>query len=393
MNKIGVWIEQPKISAEALTLSATLELPSRGREVLWYRVPLEHQSLLTQGHDPFVLGTLFMAMRTASDLEIHGEVSPSLLRNLEEFQAAWVCWKPNYYSKIEIRADLEREQPLASGSPAAISAFSGGVDSCFTVWRHRIGRCGRLRQNLEAGLLVHGLDIPLEQPEVFGRAAANAKLMLNSLDVKLLSMATNFKQVGGDWEDVFMAGIASCMVWYQSGYSVGLIGSSQPYHTLALPWGSNPITDWMLSSDQFQFIHDGAAYIRTEKVREIAQWPEVLQHLRVCWAGDTLDRNCGRCEKCIRTVLNFRAVGLSRPACLPYEVSDEQILNLSGMHEALLGEFVHILLTAKDAGVTASWVDALERCVKQNRRTLGRGETLWFRAGRRLKRMLRPVKP
>ena len=391
MKKIEVWIERPKWSGQTLVLSATLELPKQSREILWYHFPADHRELLTEGHDAFLLGTVFLAMRSGSDLTIHGEISPSLLRNLEEFQAAWVSWRPHVYSHIQVYAELEAEQPTLA-TDSAIGAFSGGVDSCFTLWRHRMGRCGRLQQNLRAGLLIHGLDIPLEQKEIFDRAADNATHMLTSLDVRSLSMATNFKSIAGTWEDAFMAGIASCMIWYQKSFSAGLVGSSQPYHALALPWGSNPITDRMLSSDSFQLIHDGAAYSRTEKVREIAAWPEVQNYLRVCWEGQELDRNCGRCEKCIRTVLNFRALGLARPACLPFEVTDAQILSLKGMHPALLGEFMHILMTAKNSGINETWVRALERTVIQNRRALERSEALLRRIGLRAKRWLRSMR-
>lgn len=393
MTETHVWIEQPQQSAGQLTLSAVIELPGKRREVLWYRVPLEYEPMLTKGHDPFVLGTLFTAMREASDLVIHGEVSPSLLRNLEEFQAAWACWKPDQYTKIEIRAEQEREQPLAGGTPLAISAFSGGVDGCFTVWRHRTGHRRRGQRELEAGLLVHGFDIPLEQTEVFDRAAANAQRMLESLGVKLLRMATNFKQLKQDWEDVFGIGIASCLMFFQGRYAEGLIGSSEPYSSLVLPWGSNPVTDGLLSSLTFGVVHDGAAYTRTDKVREICAWPEALRDLRVCWQGGRLDRNCGRCEKCIRTVLNFWAIGQPRPACMPYDVTDRQIKAITGLNAPQAGELEQILEVAHSAGVRDSWVEVLAKTVWRNRRALKRGVTPWLRIKWRLKRMLRPVKP
>ena len=44
-----------------------------------------------------------------TDLHVHAGVSPSLLRNLEEFQAAWACWRPGHYARIGISADAERE--------------------------------------------------------------------------------------------------------------------------------------------------------------------------------------------------------------------------------------------------------------------------------------------
>jgi len=133
---------------------------------LWYQVPNEDSSLLNSSLDPFVVGTIFRAMIQSTDFVVHGQVSPSLLQNLTEFQAAWTCWNPKRYKEIEIIAQVEQEQPQAQLSDRAISTFSGGVDSCFTVFRHRKGLCGRLRRNLQACLMVHGFDIPLDQKEV-----------------------------------------------------------------------------------------------------------------------------------------------------------------------------------------------------------------------------------
>ena len=101
-------------------------------------------------------------MRESLDLIVHGEVSPSLLSNIDEFQEAWMCWLPARYSKIEIYADMEKEQSKADFN-AAIVTFSGGADSCFTAWRHKKGTYGRLKQDIDAGLMIHGFDIPLEQ--------------------------------------------------------------------------------------------------------------------------------------------------------------------------------------------------------------------------------------
>jgi hypothetical protein len=54
------------------------------------------------------------------------------------------------------------------------------------VFRHKNGHYGRLTRNLQAGLMVHGFDIPLAQQEVFERAAKKSKAMLNSLGVELI---------------------------------------------------------------------------------------------------------------------------------------------------------------------------------------------------------------
>jgi hypothetical protein len=41
-----------------------------------------------------------------------------------------------------------------------------------------------------------------------------------------------------------------------------------------------------------------------------------MQHLRVCWM-DQSDRNCGKCEKCLRTLTAFELLG-KRDRCVTF---------------------------------------------------------------------------
>ncbi len=50
-----------------------------------------------------------------------------------------------------------------------------------------------------------------------------------------------------------------------------------------------------------RLVHDGAGYSRTEKVGFVAQHPVATKALKVCWQGKERGRNCGVCEKCVRT--------------------------------------------------------------------------------------------
>jgi hypothetical protein len=368
MGKINLWQEEAIEADGSTTVSVTIERPDQARSQLWYRVPSEHRSLITQSCDPFVVATIFEAMTQATDVEVHGQVSPSLLQNLAEFQAAWSCWRPSWYKQIEITAEVEQEPLNIQPSDKAIAAFSGGVDSCFTMFRHRSGRCGRVQRNLQAGLMVHGFDIPLEQKEEFDRAAEKSKAMLASLGVELIAIATNFRELKQDWEDAHGTGIASCLMLFQKGYGAGIIASSDPYDALNLPYGSNPVSDWLLSSKAFQIVHDGASFNRLEKIREIVNWPEALKNLRVCWEGSQKDRNCGRCEKCIRNILVFRVLGLGLPPCFDQDVTDAQILSLKNLKKSQLIELDPILATAQANGLSDSWVTALDECITQYRR-------------------------
>jgi hypothetical protein len=288
-------------------------------------------------------------MRTPADLVVHGALSPSLLRNLEEYQTAWANWYPGIYSHIEIQADSEKEQPQAS-SGSVVSGFSGGLDSSFTVFRHRLQNLGRARQNLTAAVFVHGFDISLSRLEAYQRAALNAQVMLDSLDVEMIPMAMNLKQLGDNWDHSHAAALASCLMLLQGGFSAGLIASSYPYSNLEMGWASNPVTDWLLSSASFQIIHDGAGFNRFEKIRAISEWPAALQHLRVCMRGAERDKNCCRCRKCVRTILYFRFVGCGLPPCFEQDASDFQVLITKYPNQSGITILREILAAAIESG-------------------------------------------
>ena len=365
IKKTHIWQEYTADTDGRIVVGATFEDWQGEKKELWYKVNSRHKEQITQSCDPFVVGLIFTGMRQGTNLVVHGEVSPSLLRNLEEFQAAWRCWRPEQYHKIEIIAEKEVEQEKNRENNKSIMAFSGGVDSCFTAWRHHRG-CGRLTHNLRTGIMVYGFDIPLGKNDIFEMAAEKSRKMLESIGMELITIETNFRQLDDNWEDAHGAGLASCMTLLSGGFSSGLIGSSDPYQKLNLPWGSNAVSDWMMSSDNFSIINDGAGFDRNQKVRNIANWPEAKKYLRVCWEGEQKDRNCGRCEKCIRTILNFRAMGIRLPECFENDVTDEQILGMRPLHFSEVIEYKPILEAAKAAHINESWVQALDKCIKKN---------------------------
>ncbi len=369
MKKLHLWKEDIVESGGEATAAVTIEAEDGSRRRLWFRVPSRFSSMLTDSCNPFVAGTVYTAMRESRDIHVHGEVSFTLLRNLEEFQAAWSSWHPGKYTAIEITADVERDLPVREKSNEAMATFSGGVDGAFTVYRHHTGTCGRLKRDVRAGVFIHGFNIPLERKDIFEAASGKARIMLGSLGIDLITVATNFRELGESFRDTHGAQIASGMMHFENDYPTALIASTEPYNDLNFPWGSNPITDRLLSSDRLEFIHDATAFTRTEKIEAIAGWAEAMKYLRVCWQEDNLDRNCCKCEKCVRTILDFRALGLGLPECFEEDVTDDRIRKLKVVNEVALGFLEEILDTARSRSISGSWVSALEKAVDRNRKS------------------------
>lgn len=304
---------------------------------LWFR-ELDGRALDPRLADVYVLGSLLHWMARGGAVHVHGAVSRTLLSNLDEWQAALLSWLPDEFRAVRFTVE---EVVDAEPSARAIAAYSGGLDSTCTAIRHTRGLAGWHTQALEALLLVHGFDIPLDRALEFEGARQRAGRAAEALGLELHAVATNLRDLGQKWELVHGLGIAASLQLFAPEFGVGLIGSSAPYTRLVLPWGSNPVTDHFLSSGVMRISHDGAALTRTAKAKVVATEPEVLTQMRVCWQGERLSRNCGRCEKCVRTYWALHIAGVRQPACFdaPFSVPPTRVrmpaLNMSYWREML----------------------------------------------------------
>jgi hypothetical protein len=391
-KQIDLWPAQASVVDDKLTTGFNLEGLGADPVELWYQLPAEWGTALSPNCDPYVIASIFVAMEACADLRVHGSVSPSLIRNLEEFQTAWCSWVPGRYHRIDIYSENESELTSSSNS-GAIMTFSGGVDSSFTAFRHRTGKAGRQTKDIQAGLVLRGFDIPIRNRETLGRFQDKAKAMLDSLGMTLIPMTTNLKTIEGESRFTFQSFLNSCLTLLQGGFSTGISGSSSTYRNLlyqwALPYGSNSISDPYLCSNSFPIQIDGAGFNRFEKAQALADWPEAMQNLRVCLGrdGKNRDRNCCRCEKCVRNILSFRASGLGLPACFEKDVSNLDLLKLNFPNPIRIYYFNEVLKQAKAQNVTGSWTSALRVAIAINQvKALARKSRFLRKVNRRLHR-------
>ncbi len=359
-HTVDAWPLAPYTEGGHVFFPSVVEKAKGSRTELWYSVPESSPCRPGNVVDPFAIASLFVAMAGGAGLRIHGEVSPVLLRNLEELSRVWHRWKPDRYRPVEVSADHERER---QGPPPArfLAAFSGGVDSLFTLYRHATGRCGRQRRPVTDALMVHGFDIPLDNGVEWNRAWAGARETCGALGIRLLAMRTNWRALGVDWEDGFGAALASCLTFFAGQFQGALIAASETYDYL-LPWGATPLTIPMFSSERFEIVNDGAGFSRVEKTAVLSGWPEGCRNLRVCWEGPRRDQNCCRCEKCIRTILDFRASAGRLPPCFESDVTLDQIRSLRLRNEVQVHLLQDIVDHVRQIGRSdEEWVRVLER--------------------------------
>ena len=325
--------------------------------------------------DGFALGVLLIAMMAGKALFVHGAMSRSALYNLDLLQSCWALWRPQRYRRIEIRPDRVVDLEAAKPGRPAISAFSGGADSTFTLLRHATKRGGMASHNLRAAVMVHGFDVHLSKPEHFSKLLELRAPLLRELKLDLRTIRTNVKEQGlQNWEDAHGLMVASCLHQFADEFEFGLIASGDPYHELLLPWGSNPITDHLYSGDRLTVVHDGAGNPKVEKIALISQFPAAMEGLHVCFENTEEYRNCGRCGKCINSRLAFMAVGKNNPPCFDAPLSLEQIKAIKVGTVRGYNRLRMLANYAEGHGVEGEWLRIVRRRLRAyERKGIARG--------------------
>ncbi len=293
---------------------------------LYFKFPKKVENDLTDRADPFVYALIFHMMSEGGSFEIEGNVSKSVIDNIIRFARIWHVWEPQKYKKIEIVAN-EIKDDYRPENKKMISAFSGGLDASYTIYKYKKNLDKRFQYDLDRSVMILGADIPVTDKKTFDVAFSKAKKMTDDLGIELIPVETNFRQYKCNWEHCFGSIVIAILNFFSKKYFYGA-ASDDSMKTYTIPWGMHPVTDRYFSNDTFRFIADGYEHSRTERANIIKDWKVGLENLRVCWQNTKdLSSNCGHCEKCIRTKLNFLASGISYLPSMPKQFSISDITN------------------------------------------------------------------
>ncbi len=293
---------------------------------IWFKFPKSVEADLTDRADPFVHALIFPMMEQGGHFEIEGTVSKSVLTNMAMFCRIWHIWCPDKYRPITITAQ-EIADDYRPDNKRMITAFSGGLDAAYTTYKYA-KNLDNSNYQLDKSVMLLGADIPLSERAQFETAFNNAKKMTLDLGVELIPVETNYREGTKDWSYKFGSVILATLEFFSKTYFYGA-ASDDSIHHFQTPWGMNPITDQYLTSDTFRFISDGHEHSRTDRASFIKDWKVGLENLRVCWCNEDKSKNCGKCEKCVRTKLNFMAVGVNHLPSMPNDLTVEELLNNS----------------------------------------------------------------
>jgi hypothetical protein len=306
--------------------------------------------------DGFVQAILFFAMQSGQSIRAHGVMSRQVLINLRELQEFWCTLRPFDYQHVEIIPDEIVDYPRIDAPARAIAAFSGGVDSTFTLLRHRVKQWSNASLPIDTALLVQ--HDPMISAGDHSKLIDRVQPLIDDLGVSLKVLRTNLRQASTQkFNDSHGAQLSACLHNYSYQFDYAVLASTQPYQSMVIPWGSTPATDHLLSTPLMRVFHDGAAFSRTEKIIALARYSIARRTIQVCWHKQ--DENCGLCPKCLRTRLNFLAAGIEDPPCFPGKLDLALIDTIPILDDVSRNELQAILDFADRQGNTGEWVSRL----------------------------------
>jgi hypothetical protein len=284
---------------------------------VYFEVDPAFADSLTCNPHAFLVGCVISAFHHGEKrIAVDGEICPQLREGLMTVMTLMRHW---YYepdkSLVQIEAKIRARSPTP-GKPERTGVFiSGGLDSFAALRSNRLNFPPEHPGSFKDGLVVFGFHD--EEPDDFRKVLASLSEVAQEVGITPIMVRTNLLalgQGGAFWSDeLFGAAFAAVAHVFAKRFStVALASAGVTFKRNLNPHGSHPLIDPNYSSSDLRIHHDGIALSRLDKTRLIADWDFALERLRVCNNTRTVrsrELNCGKCEKCVRTMLAFLALG------------------------------------------------------------------------------------
>lgn len=261
--------------------------------------------------------SLLPAMKAGTPLVLPGEVSPRLLSSAPQIQDILNMWE-SIYKHVPVKA-RKREGSLERGKGVAC-LFGGGIDSFHTMLRHR-------------GEITHLIHLDRSGGDEAAREVNFQRLrkVARETDTTLIEVDANIHEFARQDRLTWRVGpwIVALSLLFQHLFGKILVaGSTTSNYDNLRPQGTHPILDPLWGTESTDFHHDGCEVRRVEKAAQIAGYDIAMKYLLVC-GKEGGAYNCGRCEKCIRSMIGLSAAGaLGRCETLPDEVDLDAVASL-----------------------------------------------------------------
>jgi len=278
---------------------------------MYFEVDNEYVKYLCHENcDSFLVSLLPFIVKHNYDVKINGRISSKLYYQLTNYLLPLLCSEFNK-KKINIDCELSNINFNSSGVGASVSL---GVDSFYTLIKHKNQKDSKFNIThltfFNAG--SHGDFGGDKARKLYHNRLNYIRKFCNENNYKLVSVDTNMNElIMMNHKKTHSFRTIGCVLALQKLFGKYYFASGYHYNEMRIDEGSCGHYDTLnvqnLSTESLVFYSSGLEVTRMEKVKYISNFKETYSWLNVCV---TSDKNCGKCNKCIRTEAELDSIDM-----------------------------------------------------------------------------------
>ncbi|HET9470920.1 MAG TPA: hypothetical protein VFO24_07420, partial [Usitatibacter sp.] len=249
-------------------------------------------------------------------IAIEGALCPVLGAGLRAVGGTIRSWDRSRAPLPRIEPDGGWRAAHRAANPAAAAYLTGGVDSIHLLSANRRDFPADHPARFSCALWIRGLDYPgaEESPwavSQYARLDAPLREIADDLGVPLARITTNLRRLDPDLAFFAHRYLGAALLagahLLTRRFTTVALASSWPAEHL-VPWGTHPLLDVNFGSAALEVRHEALGLRRLDKLKALRECPRALDRLISCSdapAGAAI--NCGRCTKCVRTLVEMEA--------------------------------------------------------------------------------------
>lgn len=350
MRRLRIENDRLEVTADSVRRVATVSWEDSPRPPLdlHFEISSSRAGDLSDSFDAFLLAAALAASRHGERrIRVEGRLCPRLVEGVLTAFALLGEWYPGRRDSPAIEAAAGMRASSSGRNPAAALWLTAGVDSLHVLRENRRMYAPSHPRSFRRAIHVPHLNFPggdnlPPARDLLRRQLRSVKAVAAETGLDLIVVGSNQRLLE---PDLFFPGrealgslLASTAHFQSAALRSATVAASLDLTRLP-PLGSHPLLDPLFSSASLDIFHEGWGRTRMEKVRDLARWGP-LRHVFVCFEGPLPDGqvNCGRCEKCVRTMTALVAVGAlsGHPGFPADDVTPEMIRGIdAGYHPDL----------------------------------------------------------
>lgn len=278
---------------------------------------------------PAISNVITVAWAIGADVHVK-ELDKTYSESLEKVKSVM----KRFYPKLSFSTNVNIERVVSNSfsNKGMGLLFSGGIDSLTSYIKHK--------DKKPFLMMVKGADIPFNEEKVWGKIKDKYEKFADKERIKICFINANMRQFINErrLNVEFGRHLTNLSWWAGFSHGMSLIGlcapltaieniatiliASSDWQELALeralyPWGSNPLIDNKISWADVKVVHDGFELSRQKKIKMLSSWIKYSKYypfMRVCYS-QFHGFNCGKCEKCLRTICGLILEGIDPNKC------------------------------------------------------------------------------